>query len=88
MKQEIIDFAKKYNIGSFEYDDKSSEKFNLISVIHLLFLMNRKHKYDNDEYHGFQIGPCRGILNEDQEKDIMKLDMGIMLKADINAAIR
>lgn len=88
MKQSIIDFAKKYNIDSFEYDDKFSEKDNLISAVHLLFLMNRKYEYDNDDYYGIQFGPCRGILNGEQEKDIMKLDMGIMIKVDINEVIR
>lgn len=82
MKESIIEFVNKYNIKSFNYEDNIDEKHNLISAVHLLGMMNRK--YENDpSYQAFTIGPCYGVYTDDQVSDIMKLDMGIMIKGDI-----
>lgn len=82
MKESIIEFVNKYNIKSFNYEDNIDEKHNLISAVHLLGLMNRKYEKD-PSYQTFRIGPCYGVYTDDQVSDIMKLDMGIMIKGDI-----
>ena len=80
--ESIIEFVNKYNIKSFNYEDNIDEKHNLISAVHLLGMMNRK--YENDpSYQTFTIGPCYGVYTDDQVSDIMKLDMGIMIKGYI-----
>ena len=83
MKQQIIDIGKKYNVTAFEYNDKLDERGNLKSLVHLLFAMNR-----DAEYGDYSFGTIHGKLSEQQIVDIQKIDMGIMIKNDINHYVK
>lgn len=83
MKQQIIDIGKKYNVTAFEYNDKLDEHINLRSLVHLLFAMNR-----DTEYGDYSFGTIHGKLSEEQIMDIQKIDMGIMIKNDINHYVK
>lgn len=83
MKQQIIDMGKKYNVKAFEYNDNVDERTNLRSIVHLLFAMNR-----NTDYGDYSFGTIHGKLSEEQIADIQKIDMGIMLKNDIDHYVK
>jgi len=83
MKQQIIDMGIKYNVKVFEYNDNLDERQNLRSLIHLLFAMNR-----DTDFGTYSFGTIYGKLSEEQIADIQKIDMGIMIKNDIDHYIK
>ena len=83
MKRAIVDMSKKYNVTAFEYNDNVDERTNLRSLVHLLFAMNR-----DAEYVDYSFGTIHGKLSEEQIADIQKIDMGILIKNDINHYVK